>query len=324
MATTWSELKGKPDFQEMGWFVRIYDQIRRGKTITEVCKLLKVHKTFLYRKIADLEMKLWPRGGEQLIDRASGRAWSTCPAGDSFYHVCRRLLSERDGALQEFHTDQRKLVVGTTHAILTFFLPRLLSESNFLGRHPEISLEVIQGEWNHLEDRLNSSHEQIDLGLGPCVPASARLVQSPPLRKICRGIAVPKRHSLWGRSAAEFQLRLLAREVVFYIRSDQEPGSAVERILPTPEAGGRRVRLPNYADIKAFVMAGLGVGVLYDRMVLPEDKQHLYWINASRELGSTTTHLYYPPGGRDSISEQARAFADMVITSTPQVFPDLK
>ncbi len=300
-----------PKTSDLVLFYRFYGLILAGRSADEAAHSLGKHKSYIFRRIDKLEEHLGLlRDDDRLLDRQQGRIIRRTEAGDAMHRKVLKLLQFAN-TLSENRNEM--LVIGATNFVITYLLPGIfVADARFFEDFPRVDLTFQEGEWWDLLAGVKTA--TMEFAIGPAVPPSSEY-ETEPLLDMRRTLIFHRGHrrlaSPKGKPA--FRLEQLAEETLFVLPDSVQPDFPMHKI-PKPTAGkGRRIVLPNYAEMRVWVRQGLGVAIHHDRGVLPDDSGTVQSIDLSGELGTTPVYMYFRRGKTNSLhSKAANRFCELV------------
>ncbi len=243
--------------------------------------------------IACLEQEM----GVQLFERAHGRMYLTAEG--------RRL---RDRAIELFETIQEmredlnpfgpelagRVAIATTHAILLYFLPIHIVE--FLTAHPQVKFELDGGGLSRIMARVETGDSDFGIASLENTPPSLNFT---PLFKT-RPVLISPLKNPWNL-VESFCLETIARCPFIAFPDSSTITEVVKRRFA---AEGLKLNviqvLNNFELVKKYVELGLGIAVLDEYALQPEDEQRLLvWplerFLSERSYGILTRRRGYAP-----------------------------
>lgn len=307
-------IKRWPSPQDLAFFYRLYPLLQQGMTLAQAAAALEMDKGQVSRTLRQLEKMLWPdKEAGSLAVRISGQSTRTTVEGDLFWSRVRELLQLYAETVSP-PAPHRELRLAATNAVTSFILPEALKR--FLPTSPSLNLTLHEGEWWEVLRLLRAG--AVDVGLAPAVAVGADLVVKRVLES-ARGLCFPltqKRFAAWrstDKGKEQFKLTSLAGETLVLLPSGVDPGFGPDSL---PPSSGRRIIVRHYAEVKAFVRAGLGVGILHDHFLTPEDERVLGWIDLGQQLGKGELGVYCPADQEGSIAAVADALVAAIDAAT--------
>ncbi|HEX7340737.1 MAG TPA: LysR substrate-binding domain-containing protein [Rhodanobacteraceae bacterium] len=269
---------------QLRYIVSIADS---GLNITLAAERIHATQPGVSKQLKQLEGEL----GFQLFARKGKSLSAITPAGQQVIARARVIL-EQSRSIRSLAANLRgdvhgELVLLTTHTQARFVLPSAIA--NFRQRHPLVSLHLRP----HGDAQVQSlfANGQADLAIisssGP-VPLGGLAV---PLYSWQRTVVVPRKHPL---AALNRKLRLgdLAGEPLVSYDSSIRAESSLRQAFLNAGLQPRFACTSSDADlIKTYVRAGLGVGILAEMAIRPEDSRDLAVLDASHLLPACTTWL---------------------------------
>lgn len=269
---------------QLRYIVSIADS---GLNITLAAERIHATQPGVSKQLKQLEGEL----GFQLFARKGKSLNAITPAGQQV--VARaRLILEEARSIRSLAANLRgdahgELVLLTTHTQARFVLPAAIAQ--FRQRHPLVSLHLRP----HGDAQVQSlfTNGQADLAIisssGP-VPLGGLAV---PLYSWRRAVVVPRKHPL---ATINRRLRLgdLAGQPLVSYDSSLRPESSLRRAFLADGLQPRFACTSSDADlIKTYVRAGLGVGILAEMAIRPDDSRDLAILDANHLLPTCTTWL---------------------------------
>ncbi|GAB3034145.1 MULTISPECIES: LysR substrate-binding domain-containing protein [Oleiagrimonas] len=269
---------------QLRYIVSIADS---GLNITLAAERIHATQPGVSKQLKQLEGEL----GFQLFARKGKSLKSVTPAGQQVIARARAILDEARSirALAanlrgDAHGD---LTVLTTHTQARFVLPSAIAA--FGRKHPRVGLHLRP----HGDAQIHGlfAGGQADLAIisssGPA-PLGGLAV---PLYRWRRSVVVPRGHAL-ARLSRPLRLGDLAGQPLVSYDSSLRPESSLQQAFQS--AGMRPLFACTSSDadlIKTYVRAGLGVGVLAEMAIRPEDNRELQMLDAAHLLPDCTTWL---------------------------------
>lgn len=260
-----------------------------GLNITTAAERVHATQPGLSKQLKQLEEEL----GFLLFSRRGRSLGSVTPAGAQVLERARTIVAEADN-IRAFAANQRREVHGeltviTTHTQARFVLPPAISA--VVRRYPEVSVHLQPvGESDVLELLARGSADiAITSSAGPAPEGGLAL----PLFRWQRKVLVPKRHPLSALRTPS--LADLAAHPLLSYESSNRPESSLRRAFESQGLQPQLALTARDADlIKTYVRAGLGVGLLAEMALLPEDAADLVALPAPAAIPECVTWAVLP------------------------------
>lgn len=277
-----------------------------GLNITAAASRVHATQPGLSKQLRQLEDEL----GFQLFQRRGKSLQGVTPAGETVLQRARAILAEAGNILSiaaNLRSDAHgSLRIATTHTQARFALPDVVSA--FTRRHPQVSVHLNPGRESGVLPLLRTGGAELAVvsGSSALPPAGIAL----PAYRWNRMIVVPRDHPFERRSRPPSLEELAAQPLVGY-ESSLRPDSALQR---TFFGAGLRPRIAMTAGdgdlIRTYVREGLGVGILAEMAVAP-DERDLVVLPADHLFGECTTWIVLPDAlvPRDYLLDFIHAFA---------------
>ncbi|MGH8162131.1 MAG: LysR substrate-binding domain-containing protein [Gammaproteobacteria bacterium] len=258
-----------------------------GLNITAAAERVYATQSGISKQIRQLEDELHFR-----IFTRKGRSLSgITPAGAKVIEHARA-ITEEAANIRVLAANLRRaadgaLSIATTHTQARYALPAPIARFNV--EHPGVSVHLMPGGETEILGLLEAG--EVDFSIlsttgGP--PPGYRAI---PLYRWRRTAIVPHDHPLAGGEALH-SLEALADCPLVSYESVQRPDSSMRRAFEAAGFEPRVVCTARDADlIKTYVRAGLGVGVLAEMAMLPEDAADLYTLELGDLLPECTSWL---------------------------------
>ncbi|MGH8191256.1 MAG: LysR substrate-binding domain-containing protein [Rhodanobacteraceae bacterium] len=273
---------------QLRYLVAIADS---GLNITLAAEKVHATQPGLSRQIRQLEDEL----GFLLFSRKGRSLASLTEAGEHVLVHARRLLDEASNirALAANQRGERKgrLTLITTHTQARYVLPDAIAATR--RQFPAVSIRLQPSDEGEILARLARGGDDLAVisTSGPIPDAGVAV----PLFRWRRVVLVPSGHALARRRKPPGLRELSALPLVSY-ESSRKPESSLRRAF---EAAGLPMQLAMTAHdadlIKTYVRAGIGVGILAEMAVSPEEPD-LRALAAPAELPECTTWAVLPRG----------------------------
>lgn len=246
----------------------------------------------LSKQLKQLEAEI----GCQLFTRRGKKLVAVTPAGRQVLQRARRIIEEtrniRALAANLRTETAGELRIATTHTQARFVLPEKVARFN--REHAGVNVHIYPGGDEQVLEFLRSG--QADLAITSTALEAPRAGVALPLYRWERVIAVPRRHPL---SAVRGTPRLedLVRYPLVSYESSLRANSSLRRAFVAADLDPKFAMTAQDADlIKTYVREGLGVGILAEMAIRPEDHEDLRVLPASGLFPVCTTWVVLQPG----------------------------
>jgi LysR family transcriptional regulator, cys regulon transcriptional activator len=242
-----------------------------GLNITLAAEHVHATQPGLSKQLKQLEEQL----GFLLFARRGRSLSGITPEGQLVLDRARTIIAEADNILalaaNQRQSAQGALIVVTTHTQARFVLPRAVAAT--LQRFPGVSVQLQPVGDSDVLELLARGHADIALlSTAGQVPAGDVAL---PLFRWRRMVLVPNAHPLAIAGGAPSLEDLAAFPLVSY-ESSLRADSSLRRAFEAQGLSPQLALTARDADlIKTYVRAGLGVGLLAEMALLPEDAADL-------------------------------------------------
>jgi DNA-binding transcriptional LysR family regulator len=258
-----------------------------GLNITLAADRVHATQPGLSKQLKQLEDEL----GFQLFSRRGRSLDAITPQGAQVIERARTILAEtaniRAIAANLRSDEQGELSVATTHTQARFVLPAAVGALK--RRYPQVSVHLKPHGDAQVMGLLERG--QVDLAIMSTAGAPPADGLAVPLFRWQRAVVAPREHAL-AKAGRMLRLADLAQHPLVSYESSLRPDSSLR--LAFAEAG----LTPDFACtardadlIKTYVRAGLGVGVLAEMAMTPEDDADLRVLAADGLFPECTTWL---------------------------------
>lgn len=229
--------------------------------------------------------------GFQLFSRKGKSLDRVTTLGAQIIERARLILTE-SANIRAFAANQRgeasgELRIATTHTQARFVLPAAVA--GLKQRHPHVSVHLKPSADADVLAQLDRGEADIAIVSSTGTPPASGLVV--PLYRWDRSVLVPRAHVLASLKRAP-TLAELARYPLVSYESSLQPESSLRRAFAAAQLQPQIAITARDADlIKTYVRAGLGVGILAEMALLPEDATDLSVLSADGLLPTCTTWL---------------------------------
>ncbi|MGH8182378.1 MAG: LysR substrate-binding domain-containing protein, partial [Rhodanobacteraceae bacterium] len=233
--------------------------------------------------------------GFLLFTRKGRSLTSLTQAGDHVLVHARRLLDEA-GNIRALAANQRgerkgRLTLVTTHTQARYVLPAAIAATR--REFPAVSIRLQPSDESEILERLARGGDELAvISTSGAVPEAGIAV---PLFRWRRVVLVPSAHKLARRGKPVSLRELSALPLVSY-ESSRKPESSLRRAFDAAKLPLQLAMTAHDADlIKTYVRAGLGVGILAEMAVSPDDAD-LHALPAPSALPECITWAVLPRG----------------------------
>ncbi len=273
---------------QLRYLVAIVDS---GLNITLAAEHVHATQPGLSRQIKQLEDEL----GFLLFTRKGRSLTSLTQAGDHVLVHARRLLDEA-GNIRALAANQRgerqgRLTLVTTHTQARYVLPQAIAATR--RDFPGVSIRLHPSDEAEILVRLaRGSDDLAVISTSGAVPDTGVAV---PLFRWRRVVLVPAGHALARRTKPPGLRELSALPLVSY-ESSRKPESSLRRAFNAANLPLQLAMTAHDADlIKTYVRTGIGVGILAEMAISPEDTD-LRMLPAPDALPECITWAVLPRG----------------------------
>jgi DNA-binding transcriptional LysR family regulator len=234
--------------------------------VTQATSAMGREQPTITRQIKCLEKEL----GVTLFDRFSGKMKLT-PEGKILYEKAIALFEDVREIRSEFKNDlleyRGKIVVASSHAITDSFLPAYVAA--FMGTHPHVSFHMLGGVFEMVLEKVEAG--EADFGIA-FVDAATASMTCHDLFETGQKLIAPKGHTFFpGRNPTLEQIAK-APLILFSRTGAIEP--FIERSFAEANLTPRVVMTHNnFVSMKKYVTMGLGIALLSDYAISPEDEK---------------------------------------------------
>ncbi|MDA3913829.1 LysR substrate-binding domain-containing protein [Oleiagrimonas sp.] len=269
---------------QLRYIVSIADS---GLNITLAAERIHATQPGVSKQLKQLESEL----GFQLFSRKGKSLKTVTPAGQQVISRARMILEEA-GSIRALAANLRddqhgELTILTTHTQARFVLPHVAGA--FKHRHPMVGFHLRpHGDAQIMNLFAGGQADLAIISSSGAAPVGGLAV---PLYKWRRAVVVPRNHALasLGRS---LRLGDLAGQPLVSYDSSLRPESSLRQAFMEAGLQPRFACTSGDADlIKTYVRAGLGLGILAEMAVQPEDSRDLKVLDVGNLLPSCTTWL---------------------------------
>ncbi len=273
---------------QLRYLVAIADS---GLNITLAAERVHATQPGLSRQIKQLEDEL----GFLLFTRKGRSLSALTQAGEQVLVHARRLLGEA-GNIRALAANQRgerkgRLTLVTTHTQARYVLPQAIAATR--REFPAVSIRLHPSDEGEILAQLARGGDDLAvISTSGAMPDAGIAV---PLFRWRRVVLVPSGHALARRAKPPGLRDLSALQLVSY-ESSRKPESSLRRAFDEADLPLQLAMTAHDADlIKTYVRAGIGVGILAEMAVSP-DESDLQMLDAPAELPECVTWAVLPRG----------------------------
>lgn len=257
-----------------------------GLNITLASRRVHATQSGLSKQLRKLEDEL----GFQLFVRRGKNLVSITHAGQQVMYRARKILDEAANihsiAANLRDEDQGELRIATTHTQARFVLPKAISALNL--QYPLVRVHLQPSGDGDVLAQFESG--RADLAVISTADAQPPLGVALPAYRWNRVILVPHKHPLTSHNHALSLADLAGQPLVSY-ESSLQSESSLHRAFETEGLSPQIAMTASDADlIKIYVRAGLGIGILAEMAILP-DEADLHSLSADHLLPQCTTWI---------------------------------
>jgi len=273
-------------------FRDLFEGLRNGRGTTEIADELRITLKKCRQLLIAVEKALdIPGEPSGFIRRhAKEKDVDLTPTG-MFHAGVRELIDKLAVVVDDCQTRRRRVVVQGSEFSTLWLLPRVLEQSQFLTKHPEVALDIRRAFWHKFITNLE--HGRIDLALGPATPHRPNIEQHH-LLTVPRALIYHNDHKFaGGRDADHIRFQDLSRETVFVLSGEPIPGFFMRSYLPKPAHGGQHVYLDSISHMYQYVQRNLGVALGYEHRYGPAHEKSLVRAKKLDELDKLPPAAFY-------------------------------
>jgi DNA-binding transcriptional LysR family regulator len=262
-----------------------------GLNITQAAERVHATQPGVSKQLKQLEDEL----GFFIFTRRGKNLEGITPAGAQVIERARAILAEaaniRALAANLRNDAAGELRIATTHTQARFVLPAAIAKLK--DTFPQVSVHMLPGGDAEIHELL--ARGDVNVAIVSRAGESPSADRAVPLFQWDRVILVPRHHALAKRERLESLAELAHYPLVSYL-SSQRPDSSLWRAFAREGLEPRIAFTAGDADlIKTYVRTGLGVGILAEMAVLPEDMTDLKVLPVDGLLPTCTTWLLLRP-----------------------------
>lgn len=252
--------------------------------ITSAAAKLHTTQPAVSKQLRQLEDEL----GFRIFER-HGRALSRVTApGERVVECAVRVLREIQN-IRVISTDFKDdssgtLSIGTTHTQARYVLPPVVKV--FRERYPKVQLNLLQGTSEQIAEMARTGRIDLAIATGSSTQIENFLVL--PCYRWQRQVIVPKGHPLVGAGPLTFE-KLGEYPIVSYVFSFTGPSSLTQAFMAHNIRPNIALAARDADVIKTYVRLGIGVGIVANMAIDPEEDSDLAVLDASHLLPVHTT-----------------------------------
>ncbi|MEP6939559.1 MAG: LysR substrate-binding domain-containing protein [Rudaea sp.] len=269
---------------QLRYLVAISDS---GLNITQAAEQVHATQPGLSKQLKQLEDEL----GFQLFSRKGKSLHAITPAGQQVIDRARVILAEarniRALAANLRGDDKGELSITTTHTQARYVLPNAIAQLK--RQYPAVNVHLKP----HGDAQVMGLFErgQADLAIISTTGVAPGDGLAVPLFRWRRTVVAPHAHPLASLARA-LKLTDLDGEALVSYESSLRPESSLRRAFAAAGVVPRFSCTSRDADlIKTYVRAGLGIGILAEMAMLPDDESDLRVLDAQTLFPDCTTWL---------------------------------
>ena len=262
------------NFQQLRY---VREAVRRDLNLTEASNVLNTSQSGVSKQIRELELEL----GIEIFVRRGKRLTGLTRAGEGAVKLIEHVLQEAENLKRyasQFSSESRgRLVIATTHNQARYVLPDVVSA--FAAEFPGVQLELRQTTPRQAADSVVQG--EADIAIATEALDKVTELACFPCFSWRHVVIAPKGHELIGpaptlEAIANYPLITYSSE--FSGRSQIDAAFAERGLEPDI-----RLAAMDADIIKAYVARGLGLGIVAEMALDPDDKQ-LVELTGSRDL----------------------------------------
>lgn len=280
--------------------------IAEGCSFSEAARRMGLTQPTVSAHIAALEEEL----GCRLLARSTRQTHLT-PAGIRVYDSARKMVSLRDGILQDFQVRERQtvqVIVGASTIPSKYMLPELLAQ--FRQRQPDYSFQVVQGTSGEILEKVMSMEVQLGL-VGLLEGQKNRACACVPIYTDRLVLVAPNTPHYRRLQREGAPLERLLEEPIILRESSRAQKKEVESYLESlgiPEEQLRVVaRINDQETIKQAIRREMGVSIM-PRKVVEEEAASGQLLTFALTEGRVERPIYLVYDRRRSFDRPVRSF----------------
>ena len=233
--------------------------------------------------------------GVEVFARSGKHLTHVTPAGEVIIEMAGDILRKVENikrVAQEFSNETKgSLCIATTHTQARYALPSVITD--FRARYPDVALHMNQGSPSQIAEL--AANGQADFAIATEALEHFTDLVMMPCYRWNRSIVVPKGHPLLQHPKPTLE-DVAEHPIVTYVFGFTGR-SKLDEAFNSRSLAPRVVFTATDADvIKTYVRLGLGIGILADMAVDPEQDADLVAIPAGHLFESSVTHIGFRKG----------------------------
>jgi len=263
----------------------IREAARCNYNLTEVANTLYTSQSGVSRHIKELEdelnIALFIRQGKRLINMTE--------PGLELVVIAERILNEisniRRLSTSFSNNDEGSLVIATTHSQARYILPNIIK--SFRDEFPLVNLIINQASSQDIVEMLLTG--EADIGIDKQKMTSQSIVNYP-FYRWHYAVIVPKNHPLTQQK--KITLGMLNTLPLITYRQGVFPRNSIDDAFLAAGLSANIILNVQESDvIKTYVEAGLGIGILVDKLFNPKLETELVQIDGEHLFPSHVTWI---------------------------------
>lgn len=269
----------------------IHEVSRHNLNITAAAEKLFTSQPGISKQIRLLEEEL----GTQIFERNGKHLTEVTPAGRRILEIAMRILQEESNiknvAAEFTQADRGSLSLATTHTQARYALPGTIQA--FRQRYPNVSLHIHQGSPPQIAEW--AAQGEVDFAIATEALEHFEELVMLPCYHWNRCILTQPDHPLV--QSGRLTLEAIARHPIVTYTFGFTGRSQLDRAFRARGLDVNVVLTAVDADvIKTYVRLGLGIGIVANMAVSPEEDADLTALDANHLFEPSTTHIGFRQG----------------------------
>ncbi len=239
---------------QLSYFV----ECAKALNMTVASQQLHVAQSAISTAISQLERSL----GTTLFIRQHSKGIVLTPAGEKLLRDTQQLFGQLNDTIDSIHEDQRtvrgSISIACFSTLAPFLLPELLSRLQ--REHPELSVEVVEGDYETNLAALRRGRAEISIGYALTRPEG---IDRRPIATARPYILLPDEHRLAGEQS--IGLAELADEPFVLLDLPDSRDYFLSMLRAAGIEGQPKFRSASYETVRSMVASGLGYSILNQR-----------------------------------------------------------